>query len=229
MSGALAVLSGLAAVAGTWIWLARVADRDRQQLAQALGLTLDGAAADRRERGRGDWLERCVMRGALDGLAVEIWLSTVRVRRRGRAGSRHQTVVRAPLAAPSPQRLWLEPRVTARLADLWFGEPELPEVVLDDAELDTYFLARCADRAWARRVFDEGTRARLLAWRQSVVPARGGVADYLTDMAALGPLRIEADFVEVALRGTPQRGLEPAIRAAVALLRRLAERVNAAG
>jgi hypothetical protein len=31
MSGALAVLSGLAAIAGAWIWLARVAERDRQQ------------------------------------------------------------------------------------------------------------------------------------------------------------------------------------------------------
>lgn len=229
MSGALVVLLGFAAVAGGWVWLARAAARDRQQLAQSLGLTLDGGGAEQREQGRGVWQERREMRGTLDGLAIEIWSRTLRTRRGGRAGRSQHTVVRAPLAAPSAQRLWLEPRVTARLADLWFGAPELPEVALDDAELDTYFLARCADPAWARRVFDAETRARLLAWRQSIVPARGGVAEFLVDAAALGAVRIETSFVEVALRGTPQKGLEPAIRGAVALLQRLAERAVKAG
>lgn len=218
---------GLAAVIAAWVWLGRSNSRDIEALAQALGLTVErGQDVVERERERGHWYARRVMHGEVAGHPVEVWSRTFSAHRLSRS-TRHETVVRAPLARPSPQRLLLQPHVLGGLMDLGFGAPALPEVTLDDAELDTYFQVRCADASWARQVFDPAARAALLALRKAHAPMRQEVADFLTDATVLGALRIEPGFVEVAVRGTPQPALAPAIRGAIELVQALAQRTSA--
>lgn len=226
MSSALLFVIGLAAVVAVWVWLGRSAERDIGQLAQALGLTLErGQPAVEREGERGHHYARRLMQGQYAAGPVEIWSRSFRPHRLSRS-SRQETVVRMPLPRPSPQRLLAQPRVLAALMDMSYGAPDLPEVRLDDAELDAYFQVRCADAAWAQHVLDPTARAALRALRQTLAPARHEVADYLTDAALLGALRIEPAYVELALRGTPRPALAPAIRAAADVLHKLAARAT---
>lgn len=224
MSSALLFFLGLAAVVGAWVWLGRSNERDSQRLAQALGLALDrGQPAPERDRERGAVYARRVMSGELGGQPVEVWSRSFRPHRLSRS-SRQETVVRVPLPRPSPQRLLLQPRALAALMDWGYGAPELPEIALDDSELDGYFQLRSSDATWARRLLDADARAALLRLRQILAPARHEVADFMADAAVLGALRIEPGFAELALRGTPQPTLAEAVRAAHDVLHPLAQR-----
>jgi hypothetical protein len=222
-----------AAVLLLW-WLARVNARDRAALARRLGLhPVPRGVIERAPDPIVGWsMQTAILEGALHGLAVRVWMRTVR--RQGRRSPRAKrgfTVLSVEVPA-SALRFRLEPARTGALAAAFGGD--WPRLLLDDPAFDQAFRLSTPTPEAARACFAPELRERWLALRESLIEpigAQGGdtaLGRFAGDLLT-GTLVLDRGRLEYAAMGTVSPGVIEHLARAAPEVAALAKRLGAVG
>jgi hypothetical protein len=210
--------------------LARANARDRQRMADALGLTVvrDGRQEAGRDpvRDAGHRWQQLLLDGALLGRAAEVWTRRWRYARGvGDSGGNNQVVLALVLTRESPVRLLVESRTLGGLHGALLGGWD--EVATGDAAFDRTFRVTATDAALARAVLSAEVRTVLSAAWSSIA---GGLPDTgagrLSTALLAGTFEVEPHRVSHAVSGTPRPAVSAAFRQTAPVLARLAEAVE---
>ncbi len=221
-------LLGLIAIAGAVYWLAQANKKDRQRMADILGLAVleKGAQESGKNSTMGHFHQTLAMCGEMHGHAAGVWVRSVRrlSSRHSRSGSM-QSVLAFDLKVPSAVAFRIEPAMTGKLQS-WFGgdQPVLPS---GDAEFDKFFRFTSQDAGVATKILTPETRALLLAFRQGVVGKMpdSALGRFSGDLL-MGTFAVEGARATYAVSGTPSEKIARHFEMAARFLAEFSQRVR---
>ena len=221
------VIIGLLVIAGVVYGLAQANVKDRQRMAEILGLAVlpKGAQETGEDDTLGHFHQTLAMCGEMHGHPACVWVRSVRRLTQSNAKNTSlQTVLAFDLKGANAKAFRIEPAMTGKLQS-WFrgDQPALPS---GDAEFDRLFRFTSQDANAAERILTPEMRRLLLAFRQGVV---GDMPDsslgrFSGDLL-MGTFAIEGSRATYTVSGTPSEKIAKHFEMAARFLAEFARRV----
>lgn len=218
---------GLLVIAGAVYGLAQANFKDRQRMAEILGLAVlpKGAQETGEDDTLGHFHQTLAMCGEMHGHPACVWVRSVRRLTQSNAKNTSlQTVLAFDLKGANARAFRIEPAMTGKLQS-WFGgdQPALPS---GDAEFDRLFRFTSQDANAAKKILTPEMRRLLLAFRQGVV---GDMPDsslgrFSGDLL-MGTFAIEGSRATYTVSGTPSEKIAKHFEMAARFLAEFARRV----
>jgi hypothetical protein len=219
---------GLVAIAGILYWLARANSKDRQRMAEILGLTV--LPKGEQERGKdytlGQFHQTLAMHGEMHGHPAGVWLRSVR--RFTKHNSKNmslQTVLAFDLEGDCTTAFRIEPALTGKLQS-WFGGDQ-PAIPSGDPAFDRLFRFTSQDGNAAIRILNPEMRELLLAFRKAVVGEMSDTAlERFSGDLTMGTFAVEGNRATYTVPGTPSEKIARHFEMAGGFLAEFAGRVR---
>lgn len=219
---------GLIAIAGAVYWLGQSNAKDRQQMAEILGLVV--VPKGEQERGNdytlGYFHQTLLMRGELHGHPAGVWLRSVR--RFTKHNSKNmslQTVLAFELQRECKISFRIEPALTGQLQS-WFGGDQ-PSIPSGDPEFDKGFRFTSQDANAAMQMLTPEIRGLLLAFRKGVVGELpdSALGRFSGDLM-MGTFAVEGTRATYSVAGTPSEKIAKHFEMAGSFLDEFVRRVQ---
>ncbi len=225
MEGVIAIL-GLLAVVGVLYWLARLTAKDRQQMAEILGLQVlkNGAQESGQDHILGHFHQTLTMQGEMCGYPAGVWIRSVRrLTKHNSKNESLQTVLALGLGKDCGTAFRIEPALSGKLQS-WFGGDQ-PAVPSGDHEFDKLYRFTSPDPDAARRYLTEDMKKVLIAFRKNVVGDMpdSAIGQFSGDLL-MGTFAIEGVRATYTVPGTPSEKIARHFQTAAQFLAEFARR-----
>ncbi|NJM37435.1 MAG: hypothetical protein HC845_05980 [Akkermansiaceae bacterium] len=219
---------GLMVFAAALYWLAQANTKDRQTMAEILGMVVVQKGEE--ERGKdyvlGNFRQSLAMQGEMHGRPAGVWVRSVR--RFTKHNSKNmslQTVLAFDLKGESQTAFRIEPALTGKLQS-WFGGDQ-PVISSGDPEFDRLFRFTSQDSSAAIQILNPEMRNQLLAFRKAVVGdmPNSDLGRFSGDLM-MGIFAVEGNRATYTVAGTPSEKIARHFAMAGPFLAEFAERLQ---